>query len=329
MEKEALYYEKKDDRRVGCRLCPHNCTIGEGKSGVCGVRMNKGGTLFATTYGEASSVAMDPIEKKPLYHFHPGSSILSVGTVGCSFRCGFCQNYHISQNPSHPTQHYEPEDVVRTAREYGSVGIAYTYSEPLIWYEWVIDSCRLGRKKGLKNVFVTNGYINEKPLKELLPFTDAFNIDLKSFNDEFYRKNTGGRLKPVLDTIEKISKRDEIELEVTTLVIPGYNDSEEEMERLTEWLSSLSPDIPYHLSAYYPMYKFSSPPTPIETLQRLKKIAKKRLRYVYLGNVGGESNSICANCGAVLVQRLGYRIKVENYKDGRCTSCGNPVPIRG
>ena len=328
MEKEALYYEKKDDNRVGCMLCPHKCTIGEGKSGVCGVRMNRGGTLFTTIYGETSSVAMDPIEKKPLYHFYPGSSILSVGTVGCSFRCGFCQNYHISQNPSHPTQYYAPQDVVRIAGENGSVGLAYTYSEPLIWYEWVIDSCRLGQKKGLKNVFVTNGYINPKPLKELLPFTDAFNIDLKSFNDEFYRKHTGGRLKPVLDTIEKISKRHGIVLEVTTLVIPGHNDSDEEIKRLTEWLSSLSPDIPYHLSAYYPMYKFSEPPTPVETLQRLKRIAEKRLRYVYLGNVSGESNSNCANCGSVLVRRIGYRVKVENYKNGMCTSCGNPVPIK-
>ena len=329
MEKEALYYEKTDDTGVNCMLCPHTCSIGEGKSGACGVRRNRSGTLFTMIYGEVSSIAMDPIEKKPLYHFYPGSSILSVGTVGCSFRCGFCQNYHISQDPSAPTRFYEPEEVVRIAQEKGSVGIAYTYSEPLIWYEWVIDTCRLAKKRGLVNVFVTNGYINQKPLSELLAVADAFNIDLKSFDEDFYKKTVGGKLKPVLETIEAISKEDRIVLEVTTLVIPGYNDKEEEMRKLTGWLSSLSPDIPYHLSAYYPMYKFSAPPTPVETLYKMKKIAKEKLNYVYLGNVSGESSSVCVSCGSTLIQRFGYRIKVANYKDGACTSCGNPVPIKG
>jgi pyruvate formate lyase activating enzyme len=329
MEKEARYYEKIDSSTVRCGLCPHRCTIAEGKTGICGVRRNRNGTLYTMIYGEVSSVAMDPIEKKPLYHFYPGSSILSVGTVGCSFRCGFCQNYHISQNPEHPTKYYDPDEIVAIARENRSVGIAYTYSEPLIWHEWVIDTCRCAREAGFKNVFVTNGFINPEPRTELLRYADAFNIDLKSFSDEFYRKTVGGRLEPVLDTIEEISKREDIVLEVTTLVIPGYNDSDEEMEQLTEWLSALSPDIPYHLSAYYPTYKFTAPATPLPILQRMEKIAKKRLNYVYLGNVSGESSSICANCGSMLVQRFGYRIKVVNYRDGTCTSCGKPVPIKG
>lgn len=329
MEKEALYYEKIDSSTVRCGLCPHRCTIAEGKTGICGVRKNRKGTLYTMIYGEVSSVAMDPIEKKPLYHFYPGSSILSVGTVGCSFRCGFCQNYNISQNPEHPTKYYDPDEIVAIAMENRSVGIAYTYSEPLIWHEWVIDTCKCAREAGLKNVFVTNGYINQEPCAELLRYADAFNIDLKSFSDEFYRKTVGGRLKPVLDTIEEISKREDIVLEVTTLVIPGYNDSDEEMEQLTEWLSSLSPDIPYHLSAYYPMYKFTAPATTLPILQRMEKIAKKRINYVYLGNVSGESSTRCANCGSMLVQRFRYSVKVANYSDGTCTSCGKPVPIKG
>jgi pyruvate formate lyase activating enzyme len=329
MEKEALFYTILEGNRVQCRLCPHNCSIGEGRVGICGVRMNVNGKLHTLIYGEASSVAMDPIEKKPLYHFFPGSNILSVGTVGCSFRCGFCQNYHISQNSKYPTDYYAPEDMVSLASRNRSIGIAYTYSEPLIWYEWVIDTCRLARKSGLKNVFVTNGYINMEPLRDLLEFSDAFNVDLKSFSEDFYKKYIGGKLKPVLETIEEISKRKDIVLEVTTLVIPGYNDSDEEIGRLTDWLSSLGKDIPYHLSAYYPMYKFKAPPTPVSTLQRLKKIAVKRMNYVYLGNVGGDSNSYCANCNALLVQRSGYHIKVENYRNGKCTSCGNAVPLKG
>lgn len=329
MEKEARFYEKRDDQKVQCGLCPNHCVIAQNKSGTCGVRKNKKGTLYSMIYGETSSIAMDPIEKKPLYHFFPGSSILSIGTVGCSFRCQFCQNYTISQNPDHPTKYYTSKDLVRYARENNSVGIAYTYSEPLIWYEFVIDTCREAHRAGLKNVFVTNGYINQKPLLELLPLADAFNIDLKSFNEEFYKKYTGGKLQPVLDTIREISKHKDIQLEITTLIIPGFNDSPEEMEELTDFILSLSPDIPYHLSAYYPMYKFNAPPTSRTTLSSLKEIALKKLHYVYLGNVGGDSNTYCSNCGSALVERTGYFIRIAHYKNGKCTHCGNDVPITG
>lgn len=329
MEKEALYYEKLTDGKVRCHLCPHNCAIADGKTGVCGVRVNKKGVLYTEIYGEVSSIAMDPIEKKPLYHFYPGSYILSIGTVGCSFHCDFCQNYTISQNPKHPTDYIDPDELLRLARQRGSIGVAYTYSEPFIWFEYVIDCCKLIRKSGLKNVFVTNGYINPEPLKELLEVSDAFNIDLKSMNEDFYRRVIGGKLAPVMATIEEVSKHPNIMLEVTTLVIPGNNDSDGEMEKLTDFLASLRKDIPYHLSAYYPMYKFTAPPTPIQTLQRLQKIAQKKLQYVYLGNVGGASNTYCPNCSAVLVERYGYSIRRVNYHDGRCKSCGSDVSIIG
>ena len=327
MKKEALYYEAVGNDKIRCRLCPHNCVIGEGKYGICGTRTVQSGKLYTTIYGEVSAIAMDPIEKKPLYHFYPGSSILSIGTVGCSFKCPFCQNYHISQNPDYPTDFYSPEDIVKIALNKNSIGVAYTYSEPLIWYEYVYDTCIEARKRGLKNVFVTNGYINQKPLEDLLKYADAFNVDLKSFNKDFYRKVLKGKLEAVLETITEISKHAEIDLEITTLVIPGYNDSNEEMEKITDFIASLNVNIPYHLSAYYPAYKFTAPPTPGETLERLKKIADKKLNYVYLGNVLGPTNTYCPNCGALLIERHGYYTKIVDFDDGRCKKCGEKIPI--
>ncbi|MCK5568982.1 MAG: AmmeMemoRadiSam system radical SAM enzyme [Spirochaetes bacterium] len=329
MEKEAMYFEKGESNKVKCHLCPHNCSIAPGKVGICGVRKNKEGTLYTTIYGEVSSIAMDPIEKKPLYHFYPGSVILSIGTVGCSFRCKFCQNYNISQDPGYPTDCYSPDEIVNQALKSGSIGIAYTYSEPFIWYEYVLDTCKAAKNAGMKNVFVTNGYLNREPLLKLLPNADAFNIDLKSFNEEFYRKVVGGKLKPVLKTIEEISKQGGTRLEVTTLIIPGYNDSDEEMEKITDFLASLDKDIPYHLSAYYPMHYFTTPPTPVKTLVRLKKIASKKLNYVYIGNVREDGGTYCPACGSLLIERYGYKIKILNYQDGVCKKCGKSVPISG
>ena len=254
MEREARYYARRDDGKVQCRLCPHNCVIAEGKTGVCGVRRNREGTLFTMIYGEVSSAAMDPIEKKPLYHFHPGSRIFSVGTVGCSFRCRFCQNHGISQDPDYPTEYCSPADLAGAAERQGSIGIAYTYTEPLVWFEYVLDACRIARERGLKNVFVTNGYINREPLRELLPYVDAFNIDLKSYNDDFYRKTIGGSLAPVLDTIAAVAAHKDVCLEVTTLVIPGCNDGERGNGDDPRLSRVLRKDIPYHLSAYFPRY---------------------------------------------------------------------------
>jgi pyruvate formate lyase activating enzyme len=322
-----MYYEKLKDGKVRCLLCPHTCLITPGKRGICGVRLDKGGTLMSMIYGEISSAGMDPIEKKPLYHFCPGSGIYSVGTVGCSFKCRFCQNYAISQDPGYPTEYRSPVDLVGHAGRLGSIGIAYTYSEPLIWYEYVLDACKAARREGLKNVLVTNGYINPEPLRELLPHVDALNIDLKSFSDDFYRKVVGGRLQPVLDTIAEVAGRGSVCLEVTTLVIPGYNDSVEEMEQLSGFLASLRRDIPYHLSAYFPRYRFDAPPTPAATLEGLRETALKRLEYVYLGNVAGESNTYCAKCGSLLVERHGYRVRVVSLARGKCASCGTPAPV--
>ena len=327
MKKEALYYDNLESGKVKCRLCPHNCTIGEGKFGICKARTAQGSKLYTTIYGEVSAIAMDPIEKKPLYHFFPGSSILSIGTVGCSFKCQFCQNYHISQNLNYPTDFYSPEEIAELALNKGSIGVAYTYSEPLIWYEYVYDASIETRKRGLKNVFVTNGYINQEPLSELLKYADAFNIDLKSFNKDFYRKVIGGKLEPVLETIEEVSRHPEIDLEVTTLVIPGYNDSDKEMDEITDFLASLNKDIPYHLSAYYPAYKFKAPPTPVETLERLKEIAERKLNYVYLGNVAGPTNTYCTECGALLIERHGYYTRIVDLKGDRCGNCGAKIPI--
>jgi len=327
MEREAMYYEKRERGKVQCFLCPHNCVIGEGKAGVCGVRRNKNERLVTMIYGEVSSIAMDPIEKKPLYHFYPGSSILSIGTVGCSFRCQFCQNYSISQNPDHPTDFYSSSELVNMAIKRNSIGIAYTYSEPLIWYEFVLDTCREAKKQGMKNVFVTNGYINQEPLEELLSYSDAFNIDLKSFNNDFYGKICGAKLNPVLKTIKKVAETEGIILEVTTLIIPGYNDTEQEIEQITDFLSSLSPDIPFHLSAYYPMYKFKAPPTPVSTLEKLKQVAEKKMRYVYLGNVAGPTNTTCPHCGSVLIERRGYHTRLLNLENGRCKKCSQLIPV--
>ena len=327
MKKEALYYDNLESGKVKCRLCPHNCTIEEGKFGICKTRTAQGCKLYTTIYGEVSAIAMDPIEKKPLYHFFPRSSILSIGTVGCSFKCQFCQNYHISQNPNYPTDFYSPEEIAELALNKSSIGVAYTYSEPLIWYEYVYDTGIEARKRGLKNVFVTNGYINQEPLLELLKYADAFNIDLKSFNKDFYRKVIGGKLEPVLETIEEVSRHPEIDLEVTTLVIPGYNDSDKEMDEITDFLASLNKDIPYHLSAYYPAYKFKAPPTPVETLERLKEIAERKLNYVYLGNVAGPTNTYCPECGALLIERHGYYTGIVDLKGDKCGKCGAKIPI--
>jgi len=281
--KEALYWEKKD-KAVHCLLCPHDCKIVNGLTGVCGVRQNIDGRLYTLVYGETTSVALDPIEKKPLYHYHPGEYILSLGTKGCNFKCPFCQNWAISQELEAPTQKITPQWVVDKAKECKSFGIAYTYNEPFIWYEFVLDTAKLAKKEGLENVLVTNGYVNPAPLEEILPFIDAMNIDLKSIDDEFYRKYARGSLEPVLYTIKRSVK--DCHIELTNLVIPGLNDSDENFTRLVDWIyDNVGADVPLHFSRYFPCYKFDRPLTPKETLERAYKIAKKKLKNVYLGNV--------------------------------------------
>ncbi|MEL7654989.1 MAG: AmmeMemoRadiSam system radical SAM enzyme [Bacillota bacterium] len=288
-KKEAMFYKKLDQKKVHCYLCPHNCHIQADGRGICGVRKNIDGVLYSRNYGLVSSIAVDPIEKKPLNRFHPGSYILSVGSVGCNFKCPFCQNYGIAQvKPEEVNlQYVTKEEIISKAislKRQGNIGIAYTYNEPSIWYEFVYETARLAKEKDLLNVLVTNGYISQEPLEQILPYIDAMNIDLKAFNQRFYQDLVKGGLEDVKATIQKAAAK--CHVEVTTLVIPGWNDSVEEMEQEAKWLASLSQDIPLHLSRYFPRYEMTDrPPTSVESLKELKSVAEQYLNYVYLGNV--------------------------------------------
>jgi len=282
--KEALYYEKLPGGRVKCHLCPNECVINDGGRGFCGVRVNKEGVLYTEVYGKTTSITLDPIEKKPLYRYHPGENILSLGTKGCNFHCDFCQNWQISQDVNAPVHNITPREAIDRARALGSFGIAYTYNEPFIWYEFVLDTAKLARKNTLENVLVTNGYVSPEPLEGMLPYIGAMNIDLKSFDEDFYTKICGGHLAPVLDTIKRSARSCHIEL--TNLIIPTLNDSEKSVTKLVDWIAdNVGPEVPLHFSGYFPCYKITFPPTPIETLRMAEQIAKKKLKYVYLGNV--------------------------------------------
>jgi pyruvate formate lyase activating enzyme len=282
--KESVHCELLEERKVRCLLCPNVCLLKKGETGKCGVRQNRHGRLFSLIYGEITSMALDPIEKKPLYHFHPGSSILSLGTRGCNLKCPWCQNWAISQKLDCPTQKITPQEAVARAQQLKSFGIAYTYNEPFIWYEFVYDTAKLAHKKGLKNVLVTNGYVNHKPLEEMIGLIDAMNIDIKSMREDFYQKYCRGKLAPVLRTAQYSAKR--CHVEITNLIIPTLNDTEEDFQELTDWIAQeLGGDTPLHFSRYYPAYKIDIAPTPVETLKKAETIAKKKLRYVYLGNV--------------------------------------------
>ncbi len=325
---QALHWAKGGDGKIECQLCPNACVIAEGKHGVCRVRFNRSGTLDIPFYGKLSSISVDPIEKKPLFHYYPGSRILSVGFVGCSFRCKFCQNYHISQSTDIETRYIEPEELVRLAAREKSFGIAYTYSEPLIHFEYVMESARIARDNGIKNVLVSNGYIQQKPAEELLPLIDAANIDLKADSPEFYRTETGGKLEEVKRFISQAAGR--IHLEVTTLVIPGKNDDPGQIEGIARFLQSLDPSIPFHLSRYYPQYQYKVPPTPASTITKLMEVAKRHLPYVYAGNIGlEETNTVCAGCGNLLIRRVGYTTRIEGIAAGACRKCGKSAPIIG
>jgi len=281
---EAMFYQKRQGLKTQCLLCPHNCVIADGQVGFCGVRENRKGILYSLVYEQTTSIALDPIEKKPLYHFHPGEFILSLGTKGCNFKCLFCQNWSISQDLDVPTQKITSEFVIRRAKELGSFGIAYTYNEPFIWFEFVYQTAKLAKEQGLENVLVTNGFVNQQPLKQILPYISAMNIDLKSIKEEFYINICKGSLNPVLQTIKYSHNYCHIEL--TNLIIPSLNDSEDDFIKLVDWIyENLGDSVPLHFSRYFPCYKLDFPPTPIQTLKKAEAIARKRLRYVYLGNV--------------------------------------------
>lgn len=322
---EALYYEKQD-LGVRCTLCPHYCYLKAAETGRCGVRQEKDGILLTMNYGLCAAMAMDPIEKKPLYHFHPGRKVFSIGTVGCNLECGFCQNWLLATKASGlESVRLEPGELIALLKchaEQNPLGIAYTYSEPGIWYEYVYDIARLARKQGYKNVLVTNGFLNEAPLQELLPYIDAFNIDVKAFHEDYYRQHCGGRLAPVLRYVETAVAVAHVEL--TYLLIPTLNDSDADIRRFTAWVASLNPAIPVHFSRYYPQHKFSLPPTPPAVMEHVCTIAREKLSYVYLGNLPGHdwAHTYCSQCGIKLFHREDYQVQFM-CKDGKCPQCGH------
>jgi len=327
--KEAMLYDKLDDNRVRCNLCAHRCLIADGKIGVCQVRQNVDGTLYTLVYGRAISQHVDPIEKKPLYHFYPGSSSYSMATPGCNFRCQWCQNWEISQMPRERDliagREAAPGKIVSDALASGCRSIAYTYTEPSIFFEYAYDTARLSHAAGIANVYVTNGYMSTEMLETFHPYLDAANVDLKAFRDETYRRYVGANLQPVLDNLITMKSLG-IWVEVTTLVIPGINDDPGELREAAQFVAQeLGVETPWHISRFFPHYKMGAiPPTHVETMRRAREIGwEEGLRYVYLGNVGGESNTICHQCGRVLIRRRGYWIAENCVAKGRCPDCGS------
>ncbi len=326
-----MFYEKLEEGKVQCFLCAHRCIIAAGRRGICGVRENREGTLYSLVYGRLVSLNIDPIEKKPLFHFYPASTSLSVATVGCNFRCRHCQNYDISQYPKKykdiPGEYITPEVVVDTAVKKGCKSISYTYTEPTVFFEFAYDCARLAHEKGIKNVFVSNGYTGPEAARMIAPFLDGNNIDLKG-DDEFYRKICGARLQPVLNTI-KLMKELGVWVEVTTLIIPAHNDSEKSINSIIDFIRSVDPAIPWHVSQFYPTYQLlDRPRTPVETLKRAREAGLgKGLRYVYEGNVPGEGSesTYCPECGELLIERFGYRIMQDRIKGGRCFKCETAI----
>ncbi|MHC1635464.1 MAG: AmmeMemoRadiSam system radical SAM enzyme [Candidatus Methanospirareceae archaeon] len=330
MLKEAMLYEEEGEK-IRCNVCAHHCLIGEDKWGICRTRQNIDGKLYTHIYGTVSSMHADPIEKKPLYHFFPGTFVFSLGTISCNFRCRHCQNSDISQVGVGEVYTVEvmPEEVVEQAKETGCKGVAWTYNEPTIWFEYTYDSAKLAKKEGLYTVYVTNGFLSEDALNEIAPFLDAANVDVKAFSEDFYKRVCGAKLEPVLNTCERMYEKG-MHIELTYLVIPGYNDKEEEIGEFVEWVVGLSPSIPVHFSRFYPAYLMKDvPSTDIRILERAYSIAKgKGVEYVYLGNVYGHryENTFCPECGELLVERVGYDIRVK-ISEARCPRCGRDINI--
>ncbi|HJN14306.1 MAG TPA: AmmeMemoRadiSam system radical SAM enzyme [Armatimonadota bacterium] len=328
--RDAMYWSTEGDR-VRCALCPHRCLIAEGKAGICTVRANQGGKLVPLTYGRVGSVHLDPIEKKPLYHFHPGKSILSLGSWGCNLSCDFCQNWQISMDEAPTREMSSDEAVALAAREKSrgeNIGIAFTYNEPLVWFEYILDTAKLGHEHGLVNAVVTNGEIEEAPLQELLPHLDALNVDVKAMADEFYRGICSGPSEPPRRTVE-LAYASGTHVEITNLLIPGENDSEGQIRELVDWIAGVSDRIPVHFSRYHPAYKMTNPPTPTETLARAYAIAGEKLKYVYVGNaqMPGMTDTNCPECKAPLVARDGMYEARCMVKAGNCPSCGIEADI--
>lgn len=328
--KEAFFYHKLPASRVKCELCPHFCLISPGRRGICGVRENQGGVLYSLVYGKVIASHVDPIEKKPLFHFLPGSASYSIATEGCNLRCDFCQNWEISQLPRERKEimgeEISPQTVIAEALRHSCQSISYTYTEPTIFFEYALDCAKIAKQKGLKNVFVTNGFTSGPVVEKIAPYLDAANIDLKSFREEYYHKICGAHLDPVLET-HKLMRKLKIWIETTTLVIPGINDSEEELAAIAGFIKNeLGEDVPWHVSAFRPAYKMlDRPATPAETLVRAREIGLQQgLKYVYAGNlpIPGSEDTSCSKCKTVLINRFGFSIEKNILKAGKCPVCG-------
>ncbi|KAF0146290.1 MAG: pyruvate formate lyase activating enzyme [Nitrospirae bacterium] len=328
-----MLYEKLENKKVRCFLCAHGCHISDGKRGICAVRENIGGTLYSLVYGRVISANIDPIEKKPLFHFLPASYSFSIATVGCNFRCMHCQNYEISQFPRErpdaaiPGREMKPEDVVNLAEQNNCASISYTYTEPTIFFEFAYDCARLAHEKGIKNVFVSNGYTSPEATRLIAPYLDGNNIDFKG-SEKFYKEICGAKAAPVRETI-RLMKELGVWVEVTTLIIPGHNDSEEDLRNIAGFIKSVDPAMPWHVSQFYPTYKLTNVPrTPVQTLRWARQMGLDTgLKYVYEGNVPGEGgeNTYCPNCRELLIQRVGYSIGENKLKNGRCFNCDSLI----
>jgi pyruvate formate lyase activating enzyme len=324
---DARYYIKKQNS-IQCLLCPHQCILKDGDKGICLIRRNEGGKLIADTYGVLSAIHMDPIEKKPLYHYFPGKNILSLGSYGCNMKCKCCQNFNISQNGTEGTGGYRNMNIsliIEQAKQDSSnIGLAYTYNEPTVWYEFMYDIAKEAWNNDLKNVVVSNGYICEEPLLKLLPLIDAFNIDLKGFNATTHKKFTKADLNIIKRNLEIIYNSGK-HLEITHLVVPGFNDSTDEFERLITWIKdTLSPLVPLHISRYYPAYKYNEQPVDGSFLESYYQLASDHLSYVYVGNIHipGRSDTFCRKCGHTLIERSGYHVTISGLdKEGNCNHC--------
>lgn len=328
----ALYWKRLKNGVVQCNLCPNDCVITEGEMGFCRVRGNFRGELNTYAYGNPCSVNLDPIEKKPFFHVLPSTSAFSIATAGCNFRCKNCQNWEISQVGAEETENYalSPDDVVASALRYGAKSVAYTYSEPAIFFEYMIDCAKKARQKGLLNVLHTNGFIRKEPLEELCGNVDAINVDLKSISATFYDEVCSGELKPVQETLKTIKEKN-VHLEITSLLIPGLSDNEEEIAKLSRWVASeLGKEIPLHFSRFYPVYKLSNlPPTPSERVEGARNVAMSLgMKFVYTGNLPehrGEG-TVCLGCGRTIIARSGYQVLKNDLVDGKCKFCGKTIP---
>jgi pyruvate formate lyase activating enzyme len=329
--REAKYYEKQAEKRVTCKLCPHECRVADLERGTCGVRENRGGTYYTLVYGNPCSAHIDPIEKKPMFHYYPTTEALSIATAGCNFVCKFCQNWEISQKRPEQVESMKffPKSVIDVALQRKCKTIAHTYSEPVIFFEYMLDCAIEGKKRGVPNVMISNGYIQEKPMRELCKYLGAVKIDLKAFTEKFYKEICAGTLKPVLDTL-LVLKDENIWFEIVVLIIPTLNDSKKEISDMTRWIvKELGPNVPVHFSRYYPTFMLKNiPPTPPETLQQARKVAMDNgVKFAYIGNlVSDAENTYCPSCGKVLIERLGYHVILRGMKGNRCKYCNEVIP---